>query len=258
MTIKERLAQGQEVRVFMLGPLASPKYVEVAAVTKSFHGLWIDQEHSAIPHREVELIMMACRSSQLDGFVRVPPTDYGTIMRPMEAGATGIMVAQIRQIEQVKQVLAWAKYPPQGIRGLFMNNFEARYATTPVVDHLEESNRKRWMCIQIETPESVGCAYEIAALDGVDTLFVGAGDLACTLGVPGQPMHPKCIEALEIVSGAVREAGKSWGILARTADHAKHCRELGCQLFSLAGDVDMIHRGIAAIKSHYSEFFDPC
>ncbi|HSH15427.1 MAG TPA: hypothetical protein VLD18_05295, partial [Verrucomicrobiae bacterium] len=98
-TIKERLARGEEVRVMVMGGLASPKLAEVVGVMGGFHGLWVDQEHSAVPHQQLELIMMACRAAGLDAFARVAPTDYGAVMRPMEAGAGGVMVAQIRTVE---------------------------------------------------------------------------------------------------------------------------------------------------------------
>lgn len=254
-TIKERLAAGEEVRVMVFGSLAIPKLIEVTGLVGGLHGVWIDQEHSDVPHQALELLLMACRSAGLDAFARVPPTDYGTIMRPMETGASGVMVAQIRTVEQVKQVLEWAKYPPMGLRGLFMNNYESGYGTANVKEHVVRANRDRWLCIQIETPESVECADQIAAMDGVDALFVGSADLACTLGVPGEAMHPKCVEALRKVSKAVRDAGKSWGVLARSPEHAQLCRELGCQLFSLVADMDLIHRGFQATKKLYAAFW---
>ena len=256
LPIKERLARGETLRVMVLGALASPKLIELVGLHAGLDGVWIDQEHSAIPHHDLELMMMACRAAGLDAFARVPPTDYGTIMRPMEAGASGIMVAQIRTIDQVKQVLEWAKYPPLGARGLFMNNYEARYGTADVKEHIAESNRDRWICIQIETPEAVECADEIAAMDGVDHLFVGTADLACTLGVPGEMLHAKCVEALTKVSAAASRAGKTWGALVRSTEHAAQCRKLGCALFSLMADLDVVHRGIKAARAAYGDFFD--
>lgn len=254
-TIKQRLADNEIVRVLAFGSLASPKLIEIAGVVGGFHGLWLDQEHSAIPHQQIELLTLACRASNLSCFVRVPPTDYCTIMRPMEAGAEGVMIAQIRTVDQVKQAVEWAKYPPKGTRGLFLANYEAQYGTVDQLKHIESANRDRWLTIQIETPEAVECAREIAEVEGVDSLFVGPGDLACTLGVPGQVLHPKCVNALERVSEAAKTAGKSWGALTRGADHANKCRELGCQLFSLASDLDLIHRGFQTSKTVYPGFF---
>ena len=254
-TLKQRLADGQTARVMMLGALASPKMVELAALGANVHGVWIDQEHVAIPHPQLEVLLMACRSVGFDAFVRVPPLDYVTIMRPMEAGACGIMVAQIRTVEQVREIVQWAKYPPVGMRGLFRGNYEAHFGLVNQSEHIETCNRDRWLVIQIETTEAVACVDQIVAVKGVDSLFVGPGDLAAALGVPGQAMHPRCIEALERVSAAVKKAGKSWGVLPANVEHAERCRDLGCQLFSLTTDVESFRRGLEVMKQTYRGFF---
>ena len=138
---------------------------------------------------------------------------------------------------------------------MYRGNYESRYGQGDVVEHIERANRDRWLCIQIETTEAVDCADEIAAVTGVDCLFVGPSDLACTLGVPGQPMHEKCIGALEKVSAAAKASGKSWGILPANAEHAEASRQLGCQLFSFSADVDVVCRGIKSVKDTFADFF---
>lgn len=252
-SIKARLDAGKIVRVMSMGVIPDPKLIEVAGLIGNLHGLWIDQEHSAVPHSQVETLLMACRASGLDAFARVPPTDYATIMRPMEAGCGGVMVAQIRTPQEVAQMVEWAKYPPLGTRGLFMANAEAGYATVPPAEHVVQANRDRWLAIQIETVEAVDCVDQIAATEGVDLLFVGPGDLACTLGVPGQALHPLCTEALEKISAACRKHGKPWGTLTRDPAHAAVCRELGCQLFSICSDVDILHRGLNSTRELFHE-----
>jgi len=154
-SIKARLDQGELVRVMCIGPFPDPKLVEVAGRYGELHGVWIDQEHSAIPHARMELLVMACRASGLDAFARVPPTDYATLMRPFEAGCSGVMVAQIRQLDEVHRVVQWSKYPPRGIRGLFLGNAESNYGRTPAAEHVAKANAERWLAIQIETPEAV-------------------------------------------------------------------------------------------------------
>jgi len=254
-SIKQLLKQGQEVRVMMLGPMAHPKMIEIAGLVGGLHGVWVDQEHSAVTQQQIESFMLACRAVGLEGFVRVPPLDYTTIMRPMEAGACGVMVAQIRTAEQVCEIAQWAKYPPMGQRGLFRGNYEARFGMVNPSEHIEGCNKDRWLAIQIETTEAVACVSEIVAVEGVDSLFVGPGDLAAALGVPGQPMHPRCIEALKQVSAAVKKAGKSWGVLPASIEHAECCRDLGCQLFTLTTDVESYRTGLQVMKETYSVFF---
>jgi 2-keto-3-deoxy-L-rhamnonate aldolase RhmA len=252
-SIKERLQANRNVCVVALGALAHHKLVQVVAQHQHLHGVWIDLEHSAVPQAQLEMILLACRATGLDAFARVPPTDYATVMRPMEAGCSGIMAAQIRTVAQVRQVVEWAKYPPLGTRGLFMNNAESSYGTIDAGQHVISANRDRWIAIQIETVEAVDLADEIAAIPEVDLLFVGPADLACTLGVPGQLLHEKCISSLKRVAQAAASAGKPWGALSRNWEHARVCRDLGCQLFSIFGDVDLVHRGMAQTGSEFRE-----
>lgn len=254
-TIGRRLHDKQIVRVMFLGALASPKLVEMAGGFQGLHGVWFDQEHAAVSHERLELLVMACRAAGLDSFVRVAPTDYTAIMRPYETGASGVMVAQIRSLAQVQQVVEWSKYPPQGVRGLFSGNFEARYGAADLQQHVRDANAQRWLAIQVETAEALDAADAIAATAGVDLLFVGPNDLACALGVPGEPMHPTCLAALERVAQAARSADKPWGILSRGPEHAARCRALGCSLFSVVGDLDLVRSGFQATRALYEDLF---
>jgi 4-hydroxy-2-oxoheptanedioate aldolase len=254
--IKQRLAAGQIVRTMHCVGYATPRVIEMAGMIGNFHGIWFDQEHSAISHKELELMLIACRSAGVDAFARVPPTDYATIMRPYEAGCSGVMVAQVRTLDEVKQAVAWSKYPPLGIRGTFTGNAETKYGKIGLRELVANANRDRWLSIQIETPEAVEIVDKIAAIDGVDWLFVGPADLSVTLGVPGEFLHPKCIEALKKVAAASKNAGKAWGILSRDAEHARACRELGCQLFSIFGDVDFVRIGLETLEQRFADVMD--
>jgi 2-keto-3-deoxy-L-rhamnonate aldolase RhmA len=255
-TIIQRLRDGQLVRVMLFSGLSSPKLIEVAGILGNFHGLWIDQEHTAVPHSQLELMLMACRAVGLDAFARVPPTDYATVMRPMEAGCSGVMIAQVRTLAEVEQAVQWAKYPPQGVRGLFTSTIESRYGKVDMGTHIENANRDRWLSIQIETTEAVEIAEQIAATKGVDWLFVGPADLSVALGVPGQFLHPKCVAALERVSAACKRVGKPWGVLSKDAEHVRKCRELGCQLFSIFGDIDCFRAGLKALEERFADIME--
>lgn len=255
-SIWRELRAGQRVQVMCLAAMASPKWIEIAGLYEQLSGVWIDQEHAAISHERLEILMMACRAAGLDGFARVAPTDYATLMRPYEAGCSGVMVAQIRSLEQVRQVIEWTHYPPIGQRGLFMGNYEAGYGTRKPAEHIAQATQQRWLAIQIETPEAVEIVDEIAASPEVDVVFVGPADLACTLGVPGQLLHRLCTAALARVAAACKKHHKPWGTLSRTPEHAAHCRELGCQLFSVYGDLDVIHHGFQALQKTYQPLLD--
>lgn len=254
-SIKERLAAGKLVRIFAIGPLAIPKLIEAVGRTGEYHGVWIDQEHAALTQTEIEPLTLACRASGLDSYIRLAPTDYATVMRPLETGAGGIMAAQIRSLEQAKQVVSWAKFPPIGQRGLNLSNYEGDWGTANMAELVERANRLRWVSLQIETVEALESVEAIAKIPGVDHLFVGPADLSVALGVPGQFLHAKCIAALERISRASSAAGISWGILPRGLEHAKLCRKLGCQLFAFALDLAIVNAGLRSTRADYEEFF---
>ena len=112
--IKERLEAGKIVRTMHVVGYATPRVIELTGLLGNFHGVWFDQEHSAIPHATLEMMLIACRAAKLDAFARVAPTDYATVMRPMETGCSGVMIAQVRTLDEVEQAVSWAKYPPMG------------------------------------------------------------------------------------------------------------------------------------------------
>ncbi|NIL96152.1 MAG: aldolase [Planctomycetales bacterium] len=251
--IKQLLDAGQIVRTMHLGQLPSPKLIEVAAVVGGVDGIWIDQEHCDISTADLEILLVACRAAGMDAFARVAPTDYATIMRPMEAGCSGVMVAQIRTLDQVHASVKWANFPPLGERGVYPGNFEGAWGTVDLASHVARANRDRWLAIQIETTEAVEIVDQIVAVSGVDWLFVGPADLSVTLGVPGQYDHPDFLAALRRVSAACRAAGKPWGTLCRDVAYAEQARDLGCQLFSIYGDLGSFAIGLAADRDRFAE-----
>ena len=255
-TIKQRLATGQRANIFVLTAMPAPPLVEIAAMYGGFHGVWIDQEHAASTQERIEVLALACRAAGLDSFVRLAPTDYAAVMRPLEAGVGGIMAAQIQTAAHAKEVVAWAKFPPEGRRGVNMNNREGRYGNCDLAATLRDANRDRWIAVQIEVLSALKEVREIAALDGVDHLFVGPADLSTALGVPGEFLHPKVIDAMQAVADAAKANGKTWGILCRGADHAETARKMGCSLFALATDFGVVNAGFKAVTETYKGFFE--
>jgi 2-dehydro-3-deoxyglucarate aldolase/4-hydroxy-2-oxoheptanedioate aldolase len=234
-----------------VGAFPSPKLIEIVGRTGEYHGIWIDQEHAYVTHAEMELLLLACRATGMDAFARVPPTDYATLMRPLETGCSGVMIAQVRSVAQVEQSIQWIKYPPRGVRGLFLGNAECNFGTDSAAEQVRRANQDRWLAVQIETTEALAWLDQILALDGVEMLFVGPADLSCALGVPGELLHERCLAALRQVSQACERANKPWGTLSRTREHADRCRDLGCRLFSIAGDLDLVRRGLASTRSEF-------
>ena len=256
-TIIERLRAGQLVRVMHFTGLSSPKLVEVAGILGDFHGLWIDQEHTAVPHAQLELMLMACRAVGLDAFARVradrlchgDATDGGGLQRRDDRSSphAGRSASRRWPGPSIRRGVCAACSAPRSRRGM---------ATIEMRQHTETANRERWVAIQIETTEAVEIIDEIAVVEGVDHLFVGPADLSVNLGVPGEFMHAKCIAALERVAAASKRTGKSWGILSKDPEHVRKCRELGCQLFSVFGDLECFRAGLKSLEERFKDIMD--
>jgi 2-dehydro-3-deoxyglucarate aldolase/4-hydroxy-2-oxoheptanedioate aldolase len=253
--IKQLLTDGKVVRVFGLGQLLGPKLIEILGEHGGFDALWLDFEHGGLTMRDIELATMAARSYGLDHFVRLPATDYATVMRPLEAGAGGVMISMVRSTSEAEQAVRWAKFWPQGERGLNGGNRDGRFGLEPLAGYTARANAETFVGIQIETTGALAAVGDIAAVPGVDLLFVGPSDLSQVLGVTGDFENPKCLAAIEGIARACALAGKPWGVFSRGPEYSARMRNWGCQLFVLGADIHIVHAGVRNLKERYAAFF---
>jgi 2-dehydro-3-deoxyglucarate aldolase/4-hydroxy-2-oxoheptanedioate aldolase len=253
--LKEKLRQGKLVRVFCLGQLCSPKLVEMVAWHGGYEAIWLDQEHGALSNERLEDAIRAARGAGISTFVRLAPTDYATVMRPLEAGAGGIMAAQVRSARQAEEIVSWAKFHPRGLRGINNTGVDGRYGATPMADYFRQANENTFIAIQIENTAALEEVEQIAAVKDVDVLFVGPADLSQSMGIPAAWDHPRLWEALERVARAAHHHGIHWAILPLSPAHARRCVELGCCMLSLGLDVWAVQRGLKGFQAEYAEFF---
>jgi 4-hydroxy-2-oxoheptanedioate aldolase len=251
--LKQRLQQGKLVRVFYAGQLCHPKLIEIVGQQGGYDAVWFDREHCGVTVAQIEEAARAARGVGLDSFVRLYAADYSAVMRPLEAGAGGVMAAQVRSAEETANVVRWAKFHPQGQRGVNGTGVDGRYGTLPVLEYMKRANAETFVAIQIERVEAVEEVEKIAAVPEVDVLFVGPADLAQSLGVPGEPEHPRMWAAIERVAKAAKAAGIYWAILPRDVNYARRCVALGCRMLSMGLDVWVVQRGLKAVQAEYGE-----
>lgn len=253
--LKELLGQGKLVKVFGVGQLCHPKIIEIIGFQGGYDAVWLDQEHAGISVAQIEDATRAARAVGLDSFVRLAPTDYATVMRPLEAGAGGVMAAQVRSAAQAAQVIEWAKFHPEGLRGVNAGGIDGRYGSVPLREYIPRANAETFIAIQIEHAQAVEEIDKIAALKNVDVLFIGPADLAQSMGLPGEyASHPQVWQAIERVAQAARTHKVHWAILPPNMEIAKRCFDLGCRMLSLGMDIWAVHRGIKAFKEEFAEF----
>jgi 2-keto-3-deoxy-L-rhamnonate aldolase RhmA len=253
--LKELLAQGNVVRVFCLGHLCSAKLVEIVGLYGGYDAVWFDQEHVALDLEQIEYAVRAARGCGLDTFVRLAATDYATVMRPLEAGAGGIMAAQVRNARQVEEIVQWAKFHPRGARGFNNSGIDGRYGSIAMKEYMARANAETFIAIQIEHIDAVEDVENIAAVPDIDVLFVGPADLSQSMGIPGEWDHPRFWEAIEQVAKAARSHGIHWAILPFDLPFARRCVDKGCRMLSLGMDVWALQKGIRAFQADYAEYF---
>jgi 2-dehydro-3-deoxyglucarate aldolase/4-hydroxy-2-oxoheptanedioate aldolase len=230
-------------------------HLQVVGLTGGFHGVWFDMEHVGLTTEQLEVAALACRATGLDSFCRVAPTDYAMVTRCLEAGVGGVMAAQINSAAQAEEFVRWSKFAPRGWRGLNTSGWDARFTTIPAAQFTVKANAETMVLIQIETLGAVEECEQIAAIDGVDGLFIGPSDLSQSLGVTGDFFHEKCLAAIDRVSAACKKHGKGLAAVTFTPQHAQMLHDKGCRMFSPTNDVRIVIAGLAAVKRDFDKFF---
>lgn len=255
LSFKQRLAAGELVRIFCVGRIIHPVLFDLHGMIGGFHGVWIDQEHAAVTYEQIALASACCRANGFDSFVRMAMTNYSHATANLEAGAGGLMAARIESAAEAEEFIQWVKCAPRGRRGMNTGGYDAHYGGKSLAQLGVDSNRENFVAIQIETLGALEQCDAIAAIEGVDLLFVGPSDLSQELGILGEWNHPKLWDAYAKVAAACRRHGKHWGTIAVNADFAAKTYDLGCRMLSVGMDAVILRRGIEATKAMFGNLF---
>jgi len=253
--MKQRIVSGDKLVVFAVGRMFHPNIVQYLGMTGDFDGFWIDVEHGGFTVHDIESAVAAGKAHGLEAFVRVPPTDYATVTRCLESGAVGVMAAQIQSASQAEEFVTWAKFAPRGRRGLNPLGHDGKFGSIPLDEFAEQANRQSLVAIQIETAQAVDEVDAIAAIDGVDMLFLGPSDLGQALGVIGDFTHERCLRAIDDVAAACEAHGKAWGAVTPNPAYASLLAGKGCTLISPTNDVKLVTAGLAAVKQSFADLW---
>jgi 2-keto-3-deoxy-L-rhamnonate aldolase RhmA len=242
-TFRQRVLRGDVLLGAFLN-LDSPAAAELCA-RAGFDWLIIDLEHGAGNEAGLVPMLNAIEITPSAALVRPASGERIRIGRALDLGATGIMVPRLDTVDEVRQAVSYLRYPPDGVRGVALLTRGARFGTVPHAE-VKSLNADVVGIIQIESATAVASVDEIAAIDGVDVLFVGPSDLSHSLGIPGQLEHPDYLAALDSVVAAARAAGKSAGILIRQARDLQRHLQLGFRFVGIGSDAGFVVDAAAA------------
>ena len=228
--------------------LANPITTEVLGVA-GFDWLLLDGEHS--PNDLITFIpqLMALKDSVSAPVVRPSWNNPVELKRLLDGGFYNFLIPFIETADEARRAVAATRYPPQGFRGVSVSQRSNRFGT--VAGYFEGINEQICVMLQIESRKGVAAAAEIAAIDGVDGLFIGPSDLAASLGHFGNPNHPEVQQAMAQVFAAGKAAGKPIGILASVEADARRYIALGATFVAVGSDLGVFRAGTQALRDRF-------
>src|SRR5690606_3587895 len=194
-----------------------------------------DMEHTGWGVETIRVLIATSRGTELTPLVRIPAVEYHFVARVLDMGAAGVMAPMVESAEQARRLVASAKYPPQGRRGSAFAIAHDDYAGGDIAQKMRFANEESLLIAQIETAAGVEHIEEIAAVDGIDVLWIGQYDLSASLGVPGQFDHPRFLEAQQAVLDACGRHGKIPGVMSGGVTDGRALLDQGFRIMAYSG-----------------------
>lgn len=247
--VKRRLAGGGVAIGTMVFEFGTTGIARIAAAAGADF-VCFDMEHTGWSVETLRGLFATARAAEIVPMVRVPATEYHLLARPLDVGAMGLMV---ESEAQARRIVECAKYPPLGRRGAGFGMAHDDYRSGDVVEKMAQANRELLLIAQVETVAGVEDVEQIAAVDGIDVLWVGHNDLSISLGIPGELQHPRYVQAVERVRAACRAHGKALGFMATSIEDGHRLLAWGVRCLAHGGDIQLYQRalreGIDALRS---------
>jgi len=250
--LRTRIRAG-ETLIGVFSDLASPLAAELCGQA-GFDWIILDLEHGAATEADLLALLYAAGTTPMTALVRPQSAERLRVGRALDLGAAGIMLPQLQSIDQVREAVAYLRYPPIGQRGVALRTRGAGMGALGHADVAGVVNERIVGIVQIESPGAVKDADAIAALDEVDVLFVGPADLSHGLGAPGQFEAPTYQAALRSVVEACERHGKAAGILIYDAAALPRHLELGFRFIGLGSEGAFVSAGARAMLAAAGRF----
>ncbi|GHC23216.1 2,4-dihydroxyhept-2-ene-1,7-dioic acid aldolase [Kushneria pakistanensis] len=247
-TFKQALARQQAQIGLWLG-LADGYCAELAA-NAGFDWLLIDGEHAPNDLRTILQQLQAVTPYDAQPVVRPPVGEAALIKQYLDIGVQTLLVPMVDTAEQARELVRATRYPPEGIRGVGSALARAsRWNSIP--GYLDQADGEVCLLVQIETQKGLENLDEIAAVEGVDGVFIGPADLSASLGHRGDPGHDDVQNAIEDGIARIQKAGKAAGILSANKTLARRYLELGATFVAVGVDTSVL---MNALKTLAGEF----
>jgi 2-keto-3-deoxy-L-rhamnonate aldolase RhmA len=203
----------------------------------------LDMEHSPLDLMTLVQLLQAVGNTKMVPVVRLPWNDTVMVKHVLDAGADTVLFPFIQRADEAARAVAATRYPPEGVRGLSTMGRASRFGSMP--DYYRTANKSVGVVVQLETPQAVARLEEIAAVPGVDALFVAPGDLSAAMGHVGQLTHPAVMALMTDAAQRARAIGKPIGSVGTTPEVVIRYRAAGYDFLAVASDLALLMRGAA-------------
>ena len=209
-----------------------PGLVEVMSF-QPWDFILFDGEHGLLEPRDCENLVRAADVRGMTSMVRVPTNQPATILRLMDTGVQGLHVPWVNSAAEAEAAVRSVKYHPRGQRGLAGVRAADYGQAGSLGDYTQQANAETLVVVQVETAAAVAQAAEIAAVDGIDVVFIGPSDLSQSYGFPGQPQHPAVQAAMDDIIRAAATSTAAVGIMVPNAAAARQWRQRGARYIAI-------------------------
>ena len=233
--IKKDVLAGKPVAGAMVFEFFSPGMSAILANAGCQFVLY-DMEHTGLGFETLKWLFASCRGLPIEAMVRVPRGEYTWLARALDLGARGVMIPMVESEEHAKSIVQACRYPPLGRRGAAFGFAQCDYQGGDVGEKIRSYHERTLVIAQIETERGLDQVEKIAAVDGIDVLWVGHFDLSNFMGIPGQFNDPRFDAAMRKVAQVARQHGKAAGFMATDAAWIARAREMGFTM--IAGGTD--------------------
>ncbi len=214
-----------------------------------FDWLLIDTEHSPADVETVLTQIQAASGYPSHPIVRVPWNDTVTIKRFLDIGVQTILIPQVNSAEEARQAVANTRFPTKGVRGVAGTNRATRFGR--IKNYFKKADEELCVLVQVESKEALGEIEKIAAIDGIDGIFIGPADLHASFGMVGERAHPDMMPVIDDAISRIAKAKKAPGILTDSEENARRWLKLGATFVAVGADVGLLARGADALAAKF-------
>ena len=209
-----------------------------------------DMEHTGLNIESLKWLFASCRGLSIAPMVRVPVGEYTWLARALDIGAHGVMIPMVETAQQAMNIAQACRYPPVGRRGAAFGFAQCDYKGGDINQKMRDFHERNIVIAQIETERGLDQVEAIAAVDGIDVLWVGHFDLSNFMGIPGQFDHPKFLSAMKRIADVAKQHGKIAGFMATDTAWADKVMAMGYTMIATGTDTGILQQGFSHLIQH--------